>query len=32
MSGKNRRALFELIRKHEIRPDEFRTAQRASSK
>jgi two-component system, NtrC family, response regulator GlrR len=32
MSGKNRRALFELIRKHEIRPDEFRTAPRYSSK
>jgi DNA-binding NtrC family response regulator len=32
MSGKNRRALFELIRKHEISPDEFRTAQRYSSK
>jgi two-component system response regulator GlrR len=32
MSGKNRRALFELIRKHEIHPDEFRTARRYSSK
>ena len=32
MSGKNRRALFELIRKHEIRPDEFRTGRRYSSK
>jgi DNA-binding NtrC family response regulator len=32
MSGKNRRALFELMRKHEIRPDEFRTARRYSSK
>jgi two-component system, NtrC family, response regulator GlrR len=32
MSGKNRRALFELIRKHEIRPDQFRTARRYSSK
>jgi two-component system response regulator GlrR len=32
MSGKNRRALFELIRKHEIRPNEFRTAGRYSSR
>jgi two-component system, NtrC family, response regulator GlrR len=32
MSGKNRRALFELMRKHEIRPDEFRTARSYSSK
>ncbi len=28
MSGKNRRALFELMRKHEIRPDDFRAARR----
>lgn len=27
MSGKNRRALFELMRKHEISPDDFRSAQ-----
>jgi DNA-binding NtrC family response regulator len=26
ISGKNRRALFELMRKHEIRPDDFRAA------
>lgn len=27
ISGKNRRALFELMRKHEIRPEEYRTAR-----
>ncbi len=27
MSGKNRRALFELMRKHEISADDFRTAR-----
>ncbi|MCI0432643.1 MAG: hypothetical protein L0271_03190, partial [Gemmatimonadetes bacterium] len=27
MSGQNRRALFELMRKHEIRPDDYRTGQ-----
>jgi two-component system response regulator GlrR len=27
LSGKNRRVLFELIRKHEINPDEFRIAK-----